>query len=337
LVNLVKQLRQRGHDVTLVAFQPENEDPYPDCETLWQDAGATLIKIDYSPDYNEQMAAYMKAAEVYLVAHAAEFDRVVLDSWFNMIAGIKARIIGGTTYHLAQLDPVFRPKDSAKIWEAQLFELLPFYPIQRIVPSRADAALYHERYGNKCAVLPLYLDNTYHQATFEIRERNPLRLVSSASDFNIPHKGLDFLLESLNTFKDFPFTLTLIAGKPIQRDLSMFQFPIEVTAASSPEEMVATLGQCDIYLNTSRKESFCFALAEALAMGMPAVALDSVGNRDYKDGFIFVENDEDFLLQLATLASGELRQNWAAKGKESVNSYTLAKTVNAFEGIIKIG
>ena len=334
VVNLVKQLRTRGHTVTLVAFKPEGEADFPDCEVLWEGSNAVLIPIAASDDYNEQMSLYISAGTDYLRKNAEKFDRVILDSWFTMGAGINAGIITEKVYHLAQSSPVFKPKDSSKIWESLFFDLLPRYPVQRIVPSEADAALYREQYRQTCSVLPLYLSDAFHQSSLEIHERSPLRLVTSAADFNLPQKGLDFLLDSLKTFTGFPFTLTLISGKPIERDLTNFPFSIELQSADSPEKMVALLQESDIYLCTSRKESFCFALAEALAMGMPAIALDSVGNRDYKTGFAFIENDTDFLPTLATFQDKTIREEWAARAKRSVSEYRLDRTIDVFNEII---
>ena len=338
VVNLVKELRKRGHEVDFVAFKPEGEDDFPDGAKLWHNSKVILVSIKFFADTNEQTREYIDAATEYLKDNRTKYAKIILDSWFCLIAGIKANIIDENIYHLAQSSPIFEPEDSIKIWKALLFELLPFYPVKRITVSRTDSRFYLERYSQISDLMPLYIDEAYHKADFNVVDHSPIKLISSAGDFNIPDKGLDFLLDSLKNFSAFPFTLTLLAGRPIEKELVNYSFPIEVVSASTPIEMREILLSHDIYLNASRKESFCFALAEAIAIGMPAVALDSVGNRDYaqKDNYIWVEKDSEFLRELACLKDIEKRKKLSIKAKKSMQKYTLDHTIDELEKILEL-
>ncbi len=103
--------------------------------------------------------------------------------------------------------------------------------------------------------------------------------------------------------------------------------------------MVKLLCRNDIYINTSIEESFCLALAEAIAIGMPSIAMDSVGNREYMDGenAIFVEDAKDFSDKLATMKDVAVRKELHMRAKKSMQRYTLERTIHALKEIIGIG
>ena len=185
----------------------------------------------------------------------------------------------------------------------------------------------------------LFIREDFFKKKYKVKKRKKIRLVSSSADFNIPSKGLNFMLKVLNKFaKENNFSLTLISGNPIKKKIAKINFKIKEKTAESTKEMVQLLKEGDIYLNTSSKESFCLSLAEAMAMGMPCVTLDSVGNREYVNSknIKFAKNKEDFLKGLKQLLNTAERKRVGAEAKKTMQKYKLSRTVDDFERIIKL-
>ncbi|MDA3840305.1 MAG: glycosyltransferase family 4 protein [Patescibacteria group bacterium] len=338
LVNLVCELRKQGYDTTLTTFKPEGEIDFPDCERLWNGVNPDIVTIPSSEKYDEQILIYTKEASRYLKNNIDKYDRVVLDSWHIAHAAIKAGVISDKVFHFVQSDPEFTPEDNSKIWKAEFFSLLPLYKSQKIFVSNSLAHLFQSRYGVKGDVLNLFIDEEYFRAKKKVEKRSTINIISSSADFNMPEKGLDVLLEKLSQFNSFPFKLTLVSGRPIKKDLIGFPFEITETSSQEPKEMVELFLKNDVYINTSTNESFCLVLAEALAVGMPAIALDSNGNRDYMDGSnaIFIRDANMFNDGLPKMADYEFREILSRNAKNSMVKYKIENTVNQFKEIIGI-
>ncbi len=337
LSSLVKELQGQGADLHFVAFKPKGTDDFPGCSHLYQGLkNVEIIEIDTYDNDAAMMNAYVDASTAYLRKHQHAYDKIVLDSWFTAMAGILAQLDYRKTYHLVQSDPYFIPENQSVIWKSRAFELLPYFPMQRIVVSRSIQQLFQERYGQRYPAINLFIDNVYRQTNYTVVERPVLRFVTSASDFNIPSKGLDFLLDSLQQLSGDEFSLTILSGKPIVRDLSGYTFPIAVASAQGPEQMASALQAHDVYINTSTNETFCLALAEAVTLGMPAIALDSVGNRDYvrDHNFIFVKNNADFVTQLEHIRDLGVRKLLHKAARASMRRYSLGTTVEQFKQAI---
>jgi glycosyltransferase involved in cell wall biosynthesis len=338
LTSLVRELRKQGYDVSLVAFRPKGEVDFPECEELWKNIQPDIISIPFSLNAEEQILHYTNYAAKYLQKNEKNFDRIILDSWHIAHAAIKSGIVSKKVFHLVQSDPEFFPEDYSKIWKSELFSLLPLIPIRRIVVSNSLASLFEKRYRKRYDVVELFVDDIFFQVKFKCLERKRLRFISSSGDFNVPTKGLDFLLNQLKKIKKYPFELTLVSGGQIKKKLGRFPFKINITTTSTRKAMADLLSNHDIYINTSTKETFCLALAEALAVGMPSIAVDSVGNREYMDGknAIFIKNPKDFSGGLEKLFELKFRKKLSRKAKESMKKYRIENTVNNFKKIIAI-
>lgn len=335
MVNLIKKLRQQGYDIDFVAFKPKGQEDFPDCALLFAGVDITLVEIPLHTEQPLQMKAYIDAQQAYLRDRQAAYDKIILDSWTSALAGSLERLPYDKTFHLVQSDPCFEPEDVSVVWQSRLFSVLPLLPMQRIIVSKSLQALFKERYGKEYPRIELYIDDMYRDAEYKVVDSKPLRLASSAADFSSPSKGLIFLLDQLQQVRQ-PFTLTLISNQPISQDISAYTFPIEQKHAQSPQEMVAFLQNQDVYVNTSVKEAFPLALAEAITLGMPAIALDSVGNRDYAhgDNFIFVQDKADFLPQLQRLFNVRERQALHAQARKSMSKYSLDTMAKQFIDIV---
>ena len=338
LTSLVRELRKRGYSVELVAFKRRGDEDYRHGRSFWEDLKPTIVEIPKRENENLQNAEYFMAASKYIKKNSQKYDRVISDSWFSLIATIKSGKINDNFFQLVQSDPEFVPENQSKVWEAELFSLLPRFKIRRIVVSQVLQNIFQKRYFQKTNKMQLFVRNEFFRANFKIRNIDKINLVSSSASFNIQEKGLDFLLEVLKEFsKKNKFELTLITGDPIKKNnFEKYNFIIKEETAEDAKSMVRLLKKGDIYLNASSKESFCLALAEAMAMGMPCVALDSVGNREYINdkNAKFAKNKKEFLHGIYDLMDVSNRQRIGREAKKSMKKYKLEKTIDDFEKII---
>ncbi len=335
VANLVKELRRQGHDVDFVGFKPQGTEDFPGCAPLYAGMDIEIIEVPVHDEQPLQMKAFIDGAQAYLAAHASHYDRVILDSWFSALAGSVQQLPYDTTFHLVQSDPSFEPEDASVAWQSRLFSILPLLPMQRIVVSKSLQKLFHERYSKEYPRIDLYVDDAYRAADFTVKDNQPLRLIATAANFGMPSKGLHTLLDTLARIK-LPFELTLVSNVAISQDISKYTFPIEIKHAETPQEMVSFLQEHDVYINTSIKETFCLALAEAVTLGMPTIALDSVGNRDYAthDNFIFVEDPADLQTGLESLFALEKRRALHEHARKSMEHYTLSSMTEQFKSIV---
>lgn len=99
---------------------------------------------------------------------------------------------------------------------------------------------------------------------------------------------------------------TWLGGGDLE-DLVRARSRIAVTGWLPRSEALARLAAADVVVHTSSWEGMPIALLEAMALGLPAVVTDVVGNRDLvepgKTGFVCREA-EDFLRALGALAKG---------------------------------
>lgn len=338
LTNLTRELRKRGYPVDLVAFKRSGDEDYPRNRAFWEDLNPTLIEIPKKTNTNQQNAEYFKAASDYLKGNSQKYDRIIIDSWFALIGAIKSGKINKKFFQLVQSDPEFKSKNNSQIWEAELFSILPRIKIQRIVVSDVMKRIFSDRYGQKTKAIQLFVRDEFFETNFQVRNTRKLRLVSSSANFNVPEKGLYFLLKALEQFSEKQnFKLILISGDPINNvDFNKYDFEIEEKTAENTKDMIKLLQQGDIYLNSSSRETFCLALAEAMVMGMPCVALDSIGNREYVDGknAKFAKNRKEFLQGLKDLLDLEERKRVGKAAKKTMKKYNLEKTIKDFEKAI---
>ena len=334
--NIVRELRKDGHYVILTTF--ESKEKMKRTIPYWNDIDVNFVEIPHLQERNSEQIAHIEAASSYIRKNIDKFDRIILDSWFMSMAAIRENIFSDKIFHLVQSDPAFTPENQMEFWKSELFNLLPFTLMNRIVVSESLAIYFKKKYKKEFNHIHLFLDEVYLKSKFNVRSSETLKIVSSSATFNFKTKGLDFLLEQLEKIKGLKFELTLISGDDIKKDLSVYSFPIKVTNAKNSNEMVEELCRHDVYVNTSTKESFCLALAEAIAIGMPAVALDSVGNREYMDGenAIFAEKAEDFIPGILKMKDIEFRKKISVKAKNSMQGYTLANTIKSLKEIINI-
>ncbi len=336
ITEIVRGLRNENYDVTLTTF--ESKEKMKENIPCWDNLDVNFVEVPHSIERDTEQITHIEAASKYIKENVDKFDRIIVDSWFIALAIIRAGIFSDKIFQFVQSDSAFAPDSESEFWKSELFNFLPLISMNRIVVSRALADFFEKKYDKKFNSIQLFLNQKYLDASFNVKNKNVLNLVSSSATFNIKTKGLKFLLEELEKFENFKFELTLISGARIEKDLNKYSFPINIKSAKNADEMIEELCNHDVYVNTSTKEAFPLALAEALAVGMPSIALDSVGNREYMDGknAIFVENSDNFSSELERMKDFEFRKQISKKAKTSMQKYTLDNTLVELKKILII-
>ena len=151
-----------------------------------------------------------------------------------------------------------------------------------VVPSDGTQAYYEEMFGNTVKVTKLY--NPVPEKAFKaacVREKSDVNQGRMVTFCRIhQNKGLDMMLDAMLLVKQkLPnWHLDIIGNgsyeSEINKRISSLDLGKNVSLLPATPEILSKLGQYDIYLNTSRKEGFCNAMAEAMATGLPSLSVD---------------------------------------------------------------
>ena len=292
LFELIDKIKGQSISAELATFETKESVYKTDDLRLWEDKKFKSILVEGNENKDQERLNYIDKVSRYINQEYDNWDKIILDSWYNVLGAIKSKKIGKNIFHLAMGDP--DNQSGSDFWKNILFDTIPFFPINRIALSESSGKVLTDRYGVETQVMTTYVNDIFHKKEFLVTDGPTLNIVASAADFSPTEKGLDILLNSLNVLsRKHRLKLTLLTLEPIKQNISRFIFPIKTVKAYTPEEVSNELVKHDIFVNTSIRETFCMALAEAVTLGMPAIALDSIGNREYFNGsnFIFVKID----------------------------------------------
>jgi glycosyltransferase involved in cell wall biosynthesis len=93
----------------------------------------------------------------------------------------------------------------------------------------------------------------------------------------VSYKRPDLVVEA---FRDLPYRLTMVGVGPLERSLrASLPTNVDLRGWVSRDELSALYGRCSGFVHVG-EEDFGIAMVEALAAGMPVVALDAGGARD---------------------------------------------------------
>lgn len=226
---------------------------------------------------------------------------------------------------LAYLNPN-RPWSSAAYWALERFAgLFGCQPVGCGL-SEADALT---RLARRPAIV---LENPVEPHFFEVQHAEPERPVIVTVGRVCEQKGPELFAELAVRVRldseDARF-VWVGAGDP-EREAMLRAVDVEVTGWLPQEEVRARLGAATVYVQTSRWEGLPLSVLQAMAVGVPCVVLDAVGNRDAvaHDETGFVAGDVDELEMYLTLLLGSpgLRHHFGRRARErAMRRFTLPR------------
>lgn len=105
-----------------------------------------------------------------------------------------------------------------------------------------------------------------------------------------------------------------------------------------PDEDLPKLeASCDCFVNAGTAELQCIAAMEAMASGLPVIAVDAVALpelvHDEKNGYLFPPGDSKKLAEciIKMFSDEQLRSKMARKSLEIIEPHEIAKTIDQFE------
>lgn len=223
-----------------------------------------------------------------------ESDVILFNSYNDLIIILKNRILHPKKKIVFRLGPVFSTYRKGFRWKfidkvtvvfANLFVDLIIFQSNWSYIKAKELGLWKSK---KYAVILNAVDpNVFYKKEFNQNSGAKIKLVYSSWSANMK-KGfsyLKFLDENLDFSK---YEMTFIGNSP-------FEFKnIKHIKALPSDELAAKLRESDIFLSPVEDDACSNALLEGLASGLPAVALDSGGNKELvkSGGEMFVNKDD---------------------------------------------
>jgi glycosyltransferase involved in cell wall biosynthesis len=134
-------------------------------------------------------------------------------------------------------------------------------------------------------VIPLFVAAENGPSKTEYELGSPVRLVATGR--LVACKSLALLVEVVNTLRshDVDVTLDVYGDGPERQAIEMAiverGLRDQVRLHGYRADWVTQAASADIFLNLSEAEGFCIVVAEAMAAGLPVIAVDVGGIRDY--------------------------------------------------------
>jgi len=340
-----RELEQRGHNVTLIA--PEYP-PYRDIDEQVIRVPSRQLPLD--PEDRLMSGKFIRRLEATL--RAGEFDLIHIQTPFvaHYAGTALARRLGlpvVETYHtffeeyLYHYIP-FLPKSLLRLAARRLSSYQCNRLDAMVVPSHAMlTALRLYGITTPAEIIPTGIDlDTFasgdgaaFRERYQIPAERPLLLFVGRVAFE---KNIGFLLEALVKIKaELPQALLVIAGEGpalarLQRRSAALGLTDNVLFIGYLRKG-ALLRDCycaaDAFVFASRTETQGLVLLEAMALGVPVVALAAMGTCDIlgpgKGALVAQDDPADFAAQtVRLLRDAELRQRLGDEGREYIHSWT---------------
>ena len=331
LTELYRRLSKKGHEVDVLLCRDQEGVP-EEVAVTWRNIEPISV-IGETRHPEKQFATFDRLAEKLAEIDGA-YDHIILDSWRTVHAAILNGITKPHYFQLVQSDPEFTPESPDVFWKAELHKLLPRFPLKRIHVSKIFSDLFAKRYGTLGEpYIELGIRDAFHQTQHQPRATEKIKLITVSGNIAIPTKGLGDLTEIINQLDPNKFELTIISPKPVEIKTQM---KVNQIGLSDPKDLANTLAAQDIFISTSKKETFGLAQAEAMTIGLPTVAFDAIGNRSYmtEDNCVLVENVEEAVREVQLLESFDRRVRLSSEARESMGRWNLDRMVEQFLDVV---
>ncbi len=229
-------------------------------------------------------------------------------------------------------------------------EALRTYPFMdcQIVVSTALRENIKKNIGVETIVVNNMVGNEFFYKPIEQKGKK-VRFVTTGN--LLPVKGFDNLIEAFSRLElpSDSWELSIIGGGKEQNNLHALinrlhlEQNIQLCGRKNREGVIETLHNSDVYIMSSRSETFGVAAIEALACGLPVVATDCGGARDFitKDnGLICPVNDvnklADAILHMYNYGNDYNKEQIAFDCQKRFSSEAIGKQLEGiFEEVIR--
>lgn len=158
-------------------------------------------------------------------------------------------------------------------------------------------------------------------------------------------KNLSFLLRSMAAVRSFEprARLVLVGGGPeasnlrgLARDLGIEE-AVHFTGPVAYEQVPRVLASCDAFVTASVSEVHPLSVIEAMASGLPVVAIEGPGLsdtiQDGEDGFLCPYDSETFAARLGEIVrDSALRRRMGTAARQTARRYDIQRTSAEVEG-----
>lgn len=157
-----------------------------------------------------------------------------------------------------------------------------------ITVSTSLKSIIKEQFGVDSHVVHNMLGKGFMLCDKEIHSNDDIVSFISVGNL-LPIKGYDLLIKAFSRIKhnNTKWTLKIIGEGTARDELEdlvlnhELQGNIFLAGLQSKDEIILSLQNSDVYVVSSHSETFCVAAIEALACGLPVLATDCGGPRDY--------------------------------------------------------
>ena len=340
-----RELEKRGHNIWLIA---PDYPPHRDLDEVVIRVPSHQLPFD--PEDRLMSGKFIRRLEAAL--GASKFDLIHIQTPFvaHYAATALARRLGlpvVETYHtffeeyLYHYIP-FLPKSLLRMAARRLSSFQCNRLDAMVVPSHAMLAVLRQ-YGivTQAEIIPTGIDlerfDTGDGAAFRkhygIPAERPLLLFVGRVAFE---KNIGFLLEAMVKIKaELPQTLLVIAGEGpalagLQRRAAALELNDNILFIGylhKGEQLCDCYCAADAFVFASRTETQGLVLLEAMALGVPVVALAAMGTCDIlapgKGALVAQDDPSDFAVQcLRLLHDTELRKRLSDEGREYIHQWT---------------
>lgn len=165
----------------------------------------------------------------------------------------------------------------------------------------------------------------------------------------VPWKGFKMLVKIMPKILEInQFLRLVIIGDGPERALlgamvknMGLERKVYIVGKKSKEEMAVYFAAADMFVLNSGYEGFSHQILEAMAAGVPVIASAVGGNKEVieqgRNGFLVKYNDEFNLVEAikGMHQSSEIRDEFAAAGRETIIKYSLEKMINKTFELLK--
>lgn len=338
---LAAELQNKGYDVTVATSQLQEAQQV--AVSWWNKLKIENIPLEFSSsDQDKKVIDQIVAYAAFLKNAVHQYDIVILDSWNVFHAYVRSGTRAEHVYHLVQSEAAFVPESDEKLWKAMCFDLLSQIPCKRIAVSKyMQNILQGFSPHSEVFYMPLAIEKEFFQFKSKKKETYYFTWLITSSTFIPKEKGLQRIMNVMEILctRGIYVKAYILSADSSYASPKAVMCPIEMYTGKNLKEMLSHFHKVDCAIFTSTKEAFGLSNAEVMASGLPIIALDAGGNREFMDEYPYFFSqdisDEELADAVSRLTTDAVeRRKMSQIVREKVKGYTKERMVEAFIKII---